>query len=109
MTSIGFQLKNSLIWITWNSLQNTILLINLGLHKKMYCYKQYMQPSNQNMKMVIQQNVIVPFYGGEFYGGICAKHQLQHEHAHLGVNICICDIYHPINKPVGVQRKQKDV
>ena len=34
MTSIGFQLKNSLIWITWNSLQNTILLINLGLHKK---------------------------------------------------------------------------
>lgn len=36
------------------------------------------------------------------------KHHLQHEHAHLGVNICICDIYHPINKPVGVQ-KQKDV
>ena len=89
--------------------ENTILLISLGLYQKMYCYKQYMQASSQNMKMVIQQDVIVPFYGGALCGGICAKHQLQHEHAHLGVNICICDIYNPINKPLGVQRKQKDV
>lgn len=37
---------------------------------------------------------------------MCIKHQLQHEHARLGVKICICDIYNPINKPVGIQRKQ---
>lgn len=35
-----------------------------------------------------------------------SKHQLQHGHAHLGVNICICDIHNPINKPVGIQREQ---
>lgn len=37
---------------------------------------------------------------------MCNEHQLQHEHAHLGVNICICDIYNSINKPVGVQRSK---
>jgi hypothetical protein len=37
---------------------------------------------------------------------MCIKHQVQHVHAHVGVKRCICDIYNPINKPVGIQRKR---